>query len=190
MVDLDSPWSIFDPKRENNLIKQIEGLNIHNVFSNINFPENVYIHPNAVVDKNARIEGPCYIGDGAVVKHSAYLRPGSCICKGAVVGHSTEIKNSILLPYSKASHFNYVGDSIIGCYTNLGAGVKIANVRNDNNYIIIKGENVLIHTNLKKFGSLIGDNSSLGCNSVCNPGSVLLPESSFSPNSVISGVKE
>jgi len=186
-INFTKPWALFDPKNNDNLINQLIKINLTNKSSRINSPNNIFIHPNAIVDKNARIEAPCYIGDGAIIKHSAYLRPGSCICKGAVVGHSSEIKNAILLPFSKAPHFNYVGDSIIGSYSNLGAGVKIANIRHDKKSIDIKGEGFMIPTNLEKFGSLIGDNCSLGCNSVCNPGSILIPNSSTPPNSIISG---
>ena len=97
--------------------------------------------------------GPCYIGANAEIRHSAYLRKGSWICEGAVVGHSTEVKNSIFLPNSKAPHFNYVGDSILGFDVNIGAGVKLSNVRNDRGEILVCKENgERVKSGLRKLG--------------------------------------
>lgn len=146
----------------------------------------VYIHQNAIIGENVKIEGPCYIGDGVEIRHSAYLRRGSWVCSGAVVGHSSEIKNSILLPGAKAPHFNYVGDSVLGFGVNLGAGVKLANVRNDRGTIkVTLPDGKRIDTGLKKMGSLIGDFSQLGCNVVTNPGTMIAQSSSVPPNETI-----
>jgi NDP-sugar pyrophosphorylase family protein len=116
------------------------------------------------------------------------LRKGSWIGEGALVGHSSEIKNSVLLPGSRAPHFNYVGDSILGFGVNLGAGVKLSNVRNDSRDVIVRmGDGERIETGLRKLGALIGDYSKLGCNVVTNPGAILAPSSMVSPNETVTG---
>ncbi|RZD47550.1 MAG: glucose-1-phosphate thymidylyltransferase, partial [Methanobacteriota archaeon] len=108
--------------------------------------------------------------------------------EGALVGHSSEIKNSVLLPGSKAPHFNYVGDSILGFGVNLGAGVKLSNVRNDGrDVIVIMEDGERIKTGLRKLGALIGDHSQLGCNVVTNPGAILATSSMVSPNETVTG---
>ena len=105
-----------------------------------------------------------------------------------MVGHSSEVKNSILLPNSKAPHFNYVGDSILGFGVNIGAGVKLSNVRNDGGDIAVTLENgERVDTGLRKLGALIGDDSQLGCNVVTNPGSIIVPCSMISPNETVTG---
>ena len=150
--------------------------------------DGIIIHPSAKIGDFVRIEGPCYIGANAEIRHSAYLRKGSWICEGALVGHSSEVKNSILLPNSKAPHFNYVGDSIIGFDANLGAGVKLSNVRNDRGEVPIFLENIgRIGSGLSKMGALIGDKSQLGCNVVTNPGAIIAPSSMIAPNETVTG---
>jgi NDP-sugar pyrophosphorylase family protein len=100
----------------------------------------------------------------------------------------TEVKNSILLPGSKAPHFNYVGDSILGRNVNLGAGTKLSNIRHDRREILVKIENRdRVNTGLRKFGALIGENSQLGCNVVTNPGSILATNSMVPPNETVTG---
>ena len=175
----EEPWEILSPG-DNGLISQLlqmQGLQ-----------EGVFIHPDASIGECVRIEGPCYIGANAEIRHSAYLRKGSWICEGAVVGHSSEVKNSVLLPYSKAPHFNYVGDSILGFGVNIGAGVKLSNVRNDRGEVVVTLENgERIDTGLRKLGALIGDGSQLGCNVVTNPGAMVAPSSMIAPNETITG---
>jgi len=150
--------------------------------------DGVFIHPSAKIGECVEIEGLCYIGENAEIRHGAYLRKGSWICRDSVVGHSSEVKNSILLPGSKAPHFNYVGDSILGKNVNLGAGTKLSNIRNDRREILVKiGNNERINSGLKKFGALIGENSQLGCNVVTNPGSILAPNSMVNPNETVTG---
>ena len=148
----------------------------------------VFIHPSAKVADCVEIEGLCYIGENVEIRHGAYLRRGSWICKDALVGHSTEVKNSILLPGSKAPHFNYVGDSILGSKVNLGAGTKLSNIRNDRRDIIVTlGDGERKTTGLKKMGAIIGENSQLGCNVVTNPGSILATNSMVPPNETVTG---
>lgn len=177
--DSDSPWMIFSTDG-NNIIRQIVELT--------GSEEGVFIHPSADIGEFVKIEGPCYIGEKVVVRHSAYLRKGTWLCKGSLVGHSTEIKNSVLLPGSKAPHFNYVGDSIIGHGVNLGAGAKLSNVRNDRREIQIRLEDgTKVNTGLVKLGAIIGDGCQLGCNVVTNPGTLIPPNSFISPNESVRG---
>ncbi len=146
------------------------------------------IHPTAKIGDYVSIEGACYIGPGAEIKNGAFLRRGSWICSGAIVGHCSEVKNSILLPGSKAPHFNYVGDSIIGSGANLGAGAKISNVRNDRGTIPVtnkKGER--FDSGMRKLGAMVGDGSQLGCNVVTNPGTIISPGVMIPPNETVSG---
>ena len=193
--DKNNPWSILSTKVNDSIIQQIKNLKLEyparNDSNKLTLDESkgpIYIHPSAKIGDYALIEGPCYIGKGAEIRHSAFLRAGSWICENAIVGHSSEIKNSVLLPRSKAPHFNYVGDSIIGFDVNIGAGAKISNVRNDRRNIIVNLENgKKINTELRKFGSLIGDGSEIGCNVVSNPGTILEPKTKINPNSTLKG---
>ena len=153
--------------------------------------DGVFIHPSAEIGECVKIEGPCYIGKNTVVRHSAYLRKGTWMCEGSLVGHSTEVKNSILLPKSKAPHFNYVGDSILGFGVNLGAGAKLSNVRNDRREVIVTLEGgSKLETGLRKFGALVGDESQLGCNVVTNPGVLICPGTLIPPNETVTGWRD
>jgi NDP-sugar pyrophosphorylase family protein len=137
--------------------------------------QHILIEEDAVVEPGAYIQGPCIIGRGAVVRHGAYVRPGTLAGAESLIGHCTETKNCLLLPHSKAPHFAYVGDSILGNRVNLGAGVKLADLRLDNRTITIKVNGQRYSTGLHKMGAIIGDDSHLGCNAVCNPGTILGP---------------
>ena len=178
--DENSPWEILGSNNGIFLGEQIRTTNREG--------DAIFIHPDAMVAESAVIEGPCYIGPNVVIRHGAYLRGGVWICNDSVVGNSSEIKNSLLLPGAKAPHFNYVGDPIIGANVNLGAGVKISNVRNDRGLVSVRlfdGERV--QTNLRKMGALIGDGSQIGCNSVTNPGALIGPDSMINPNETVTG---
>ena len=176
--DLNRPWLILSSD-EGGLISQIEKLC---------GSERFFIHPSASIGEFVRIEGPCYVGKNAEIRHAALLRKGSWICEGSVVGHASEVKNSILLPNSKAPHFNYVGDSILGLDVNLGAGTKLSNVRNDRGPVPISNENgERFDSRLRKLGAIIGDGSQLGCNVVTNPGCIISPGKMINPNETVSG---
>jgi bifunctional N-acetylglucosamine-1-phosphate-uridyltransferase/glucosamine-1-phosphate-acetyltransferase GlmU-like protein len=139
------------------------------------------IHPTAVLEGAVRLErgawigphafvqGPCLIMAGAEVGHAALLRGGVVLGPGAKVGHASEVKRSLLLPHAKAPHFNYVGDSVLGSDVNLGAGVKLANLRLIPGAIRVAGT----ATGLRKLGAILGDRVSIGCNSVLAPGTVI-----------------
>lgn len=192
----NKPWNILNTGDSMSLIEQIIEMKIEErkdlrdlINVTIDTTDGpVHIHENATIGDYVRIEGPCYIGKGAEIRHSAYLRKGSWICDGSIVGHSSEIKNSLLLPGSKAPHFNYVGDSILGFNVNIGAGVKLSNVRNDKKNILVSlSENEKIDTQLRKFGALIGDGCEIGCNVVANPGTIIEPGIMISPNETLKG---
>lgn len=136
-------------------------------------PELISIGKGTRIEPGAYLEGPCIIGENCVIRHGAYLRGNVVVGNGCIVGHDTEIKHSILLDGAAASHFNYVGDSILGNRANLGAGVKCANLRLDHQMVSVVYQGKKILTQLKKLGAIVGDDAQLGCNSVTNPGTLL-----------------
>ena len=148
----------------------------------------VHIDISAKIEPEVHIIGPAYIGPDATIRHGAYIREFSWICANALVGHASETKHSILLPGAKAPHFNYVGDSVLGPNVNLGAGVKLSNLRNDGGevHVIISGER--IGSGLRKFGAIIGEDAQLGCNAVTNPGVVLGARCMVMPNTTVTGI--
>ncbi len=147
----------------------------------IRFGEGVIIEPGAY------IRGPCFIGDGTIIRHGAYIRGHVVTGNNCVIGHGTEIKRSILLDEARAGHFNYVGDSILGNRVNLGAGVKCANLRLDQQNVCVRIGKEKIDTRLHKLGAVIGDRGQLGCNCVTNPGTLLGPGVVCAPCQNITG---
>lgn len=143
----------------------------------------VYIAEGAVVEPTAYIQGPCYIGPHAEVRHGAYIRGQVYVGPHAVVGHTSEVKNSILFDHAKAAHFAYVGDSILGCHVNLGAGTKLANLPLKRSVIRYKNPvtGAIESSGLKKFGAILADNAQTGCNSVLSPGTILMPGTMVMP---------
>ena len=148
----------------------------------------IWIHKDAKVDETAKIIGPCIIDSNAEVRFNAYIRGNVIIGKHAVVGNSCEIKNSILFDYVQVPHFNYVGDSILGFKSHLGAGTIISNLKSDKLNICIKTKYEKIDTNLKKVGAFLGDYVEIGCNSVLNPGTIIGPNTSVYPLTSVRGV--
>lgn len=150
--------------------------------------EMVVIEEGATVEAFCLIEGPTYISRSAVVRHGAYLRGGVYLGPKCVAGHTTEVKDSLLMFDSKAAHFAYIGNSILGKQVNLGAGTKLANMRLDHKQIRLRHGSHYIETNLKKFGAIFSDYSQSGCNSVTNPGTILLNYSAVLPTKNASGI--
>lgn len=132
--------------------------------------EAISIGPGTVVEAGAYIQGPCFIGKKCQIRQGAYIRGDVITGDECIIGHTTEIKHSILLHHAYAAHFAYVGDSILGNNTNLGAGVKCANLRFDGESVAVKIDGKLLSTGLRKFGAIIGDCAQIGCNTVLNPG--------------------
>ena len=143
-----------------------------------------------MIEPSSHFIGPCFVGKNAIVRHGAYIRENSWICSTAVVGHCSEIKHSVLLPGAKAPHFNYVGDSILGGGVNLGAGVKLSNLRNDGGEVYLRIGDSRLASGLRKFGAILGEGCQLGCNAVTNPGTVLGNDSIVSPNVTITGIHD
>lgn len=151
----------------------------------------VYIAEGAVVEPTAYIQGPTYIGPGSEVRHGAYIRGQVYVGKDCVVGHATEVKASVFFDGAKAGHFAYVGDSILGRKSNLGAGTKLANLK-------LKGDQVAyldpqtrkkVKSVLRKFGAVVGDNVQTGCNSVLSPGTLMLPNTTVLPCEHVFGTR-
>ena len=154
-----------------------------------NYAENVYIANSAYIDSSARISGPTIIGENVRIDFNAYIHGNVIIDSEAVIGTGSEIKNSILLNTCKASHFNYVSDSLLGNQVRLGVGAVITNKRVDRTNIIIKlPDGTKIDTDSKRFGAIIGDNTRVGANSVINPGTIIGKNSLIYPLESVYGV--
>ena len=150
--------------------------------------ENIWIHKTAKVAKTASITGPAIICKNAEIRHCAFVRGNAIIGENSVVGNSTELKNVILFNNVQVPHYNYVGDSILGYKSHMGAGSITSNVKSDKKLVIVKNGKDKIETGLKKFGAMIGDNVEVGCGSVLNPGSVIGKNSNIYPLSSVRGV--
>ena len=149
---------------------------------------NIWIHEDAVIAKTAHIGAPCIIGAKTEVRHCAFIRGSALIGDGCVIGNSGEIKNAIIFDSVQVPHINYVGDSILGYRSHLGAGAVTSNVKADKTLVVIHAENGDIRTEQKKVGSMVGDFVEVGCNSVLNPGSVIGRNTTVYPLSFIRGV--
>ena len=150
--------------------------------------EDVWIHKDAKVFDSAYIGSPCIIGAGTEVRHCAFIRGNALVGEGAVVGNSTELKNVILFNKVQVPHYNYVGDSILGYKSHMGAGAVTSNVKSDKSLVKVKVGEKTIETGLKKFGAMLGDEVEVGCGSVLNPGSVIGSHTNIYPLSMVRGV--
>lgn len=150
--------------------------------------ENVWIAKSAKVAPTAYINGPVIIGKDAEVRHCAFIRGNALVGEGAVVGNSTELKNVILFDKVQVPHYNYVGDSILGYKSHMGAGSITSNVKSDKKLVVVKGKEVRMETGLKKFGAMLGDEVEVGCGSVLNPGTVVGSHTNIYPLSSVRGV--
>ncbi|HAB99501.1 MAG TPA: UDP-N-acetylglucosamine diphosphorylase [Parachlamydiales bacterium] len=139
-------------------------------------PELISIGRGTILEPGVYIQGPCILGKECVVRHGAYLRDMVICGDRCAIGHSAEIKHSILLDQANATHFTYVGDSILGNRVNLGAGVKCANLRLDRSEVSVSTQSGKVKTGLRKMGAILGDGSQIGCNCVLNPGTLIGPE--------------
>lgn len=135
--------------------------------------ERVYIGEGTVVEDGVMIVGPAIIGKNCKIRHGAYLRENVIVGDNCTVGNSCEIKNSLLHNNAQVPHFNYVGDSILGCKAHLGAGAALSNIKLAPENIWIEMDGQMFDTGLRKIGALLGDNTDIGCNSVLNPGSII-----------------
>ena len=148
----------------------------------------VWVHKAATVAPTAYLGAPCIIGAGTEVRHCAYIRGSALVGKNCVVGNSVELKNVILFDNVQVPHYNYVGDSILGYKSHMGAGAVTSNVKSDKTLVVVKNGDEKIETGLKKFGAMLGDFVEVGCNSVLNPGTVIGRNSNVYPLSCVRGV--
>ena len=148
----------------------------------------VWIAKDAVVFDSACILGPCIIDHGAELRQCAFVRGNAIVGKNAVVGNSCELKNVVLFDSVQTPHFNYVGDSILGYKSHMGAGSITSNVKSDKTLVVIKNGAEHIETGRKKVGAILGDYVEVGCNSVLNPGTVIGRHSNVYPVSCVRGV--
>ena len=150
--------------------------------------ETVWVHKTARVFESAYLGENIIIGKDAEVRHCAFLRSNALVGEGAVVGNSTELKNVILFDKVQVPHYNYVGDSILGYKSHMGAGSITSNVKSDKKLVVVKAANTHLETGLKKFGAMLGDEVEVGCGSVLNPGTVVGSNSNIYPLSSVRGV--
>ncbi|MBQ8531972.1 MAG: UDP-N-acetylglucosamine pyrophosphorylase [Clostridia bacterium] len=149
--------------------------------------ENIWIAKTAKVAPSASITGPCIIGENTEVRHCAFIRGNALIGNDCVVGNSTELKNVVLIGKVQVPHYNYVGDSVLGYGSHMGAGSITSNVKSDKTLVTVKVGNEKIETGLKKFGAILGDYVEVGCGSVLNPGTVIGSHSNIYPLSSVRG---
>ena len=177
------PWELL-PKISNFIVKLGEKLP-KDKFTQVT--EQIWIANSAKVAPTACINGPAIIDEEAEIRHCAFIRGNAIVGKGAVVGNSTELKNVILFNKVEVPHYNYVGDSILGFKSHMGAGSITSNVKSDKTLVVVKNGEKKIETGLKKFGAMLGDHVEVGCNSVLNPGTVIGRNSNIYPVSCVRG---
>jgi NDP-sugar pyrophosphorylase family protein len=144
--------------------------------------ELVFIGEGTMVEDGVMIKGPAIIGRNCQIRHNAYFRENVIVGDNCLVGNSCELKNALLFNNSQAPHFNYVGDSILGHKSHLGAGVKVSNIKLDGSNVTVEIDGKPFDTGLRKFGAMIGDGVDIGCNAVLNPGSVVGKGAIIYPN--------
>ena len=149
--------------------------------------EDIWVAKNAKVAPTACLNGPLIIDEEAEIRHCAFVRGNAIVGKGAVVGNSTELKNVVLFNKVQVPHYNYVGDSVLGFKSHMGAGSITSNVKSDKTLVTVRGAGESMATGLKKMGAMLGDYVEVGCNSVLNPGTVIGRESQIYPLSCVRG---
>ncbi len=149
--------------------------------------DDIWIHKTAKVFDSAYIAGPCIIGADTEVRQCAFIRGAALVGKGCVVGNSTELKNVIIFDNVQVPHYNYVGDSVLGYKSHMGAGSITSNVKSDKTLVHVKGDGFDMETGMKKFGAMLGDFVEVGCNSVLNPGTVIGHDTNIYPLSRVRG---
>lgn len=157
----------------------------------IRIGSDIWVAKSATVAPTASLHGPLIIDEEAEIRHCAFIRGSAIVGKGSVIGNSTELKNDIIFDSVQVPHYNYVGDSILGYKSHMGAGSITSNVKSDKTLVVVKDRydtKEEIETGLKKFGAMLGDYVEVGCNSVLNPGSVIGPHSNIYPLSRVRGV--
>ena len=197
IIDQDTPvWAFLDPNNPTGLKHRLNeklatfGSNHPSDVEFLTIDERkgpVHVEEGAVLEPHVHLIGPCLIESNVTIRSHAYVREYTWMMEGSLLGHASESKHALFLPGAKAPHFNYVGDSVLGSNVNLGAGVKLSNLRHDGEAIGIWLDDVRRATGLRKFGAIIGDGAQLGCNAVTNPGTVLGKSCMVHPNTTVGG---
>ena len=149
--------------------------------------DNIWIHKSVTIAPTATLNGPLIIDEGTEVRPGAFIRGKAIVGKNCVVGNSTELQNVVLFKTVQVPHYNYVGDSILGTHSHMGAGSITSNVKSDKTLVVVKDGDERIETGLKKFGAMLGDYFELGCNSVLNPGTMIGRHTNVYPLSCVRG---
>ena len=182
---VEYPWEVL-PRIKDFVLKLGPTLD-PNIYENKG--EGIWIARSALIAPTASINGPVIIGEDTEVRPGAFIRGSAIIGNNCVVGNSTEIKNDILFDNVQVPHYNYVGDSVLGYRSHMGAGSITSNVKSDKTLVTVKYmDGRSIETGLKKFGAMLGDFVEVGCNSVLNPGTVIGPDTNVYPLSMVRGV--
>ena len=147
----------------------------------------VWVHKTASIAPTAFLGAPCIIGPSTEVRHCAFIRGSALVGAGCVVGNSVELKNVILFDGVQTPHYNYVGDSILGFKSHMGAGSITSNVKSDKTLVVVRTGEERLETGRKKFGAILGDHVEVGCNSVLNPGTIIGRASRVYPLSSVRG---
>lgn len=183
LAGAEYPWEVL-PKISDFLVQLGENLSEDEF---VKTGENIWIHKTATVAPSASITGPAIICANAEIRHCAFIRGNALVGEGAVVGNSTELKNVILFNKVQVPHYNYVGDSILGYKSHMGAGSITSNVKSDKTLVAVKDEDEQLPIGLKKMGAILGDNVEVGCGSVLNPGTVIGRNTNVYPLSAVRG---
>ena len=183
LAGFDYPWQALSGIK--NLILAI-GPNLGEAYTEI--APTVWVHKTASIAPTAYLGAPCIIGPNTEVRHCAYIRGSALVGENCVIGNSVELKNVILFDCVQVPHYNYVGDSILGYKSHMGAGAVTSNVKSDKTLVVVKNGQEKIETGLKKFGAMLGDFVEVGCNSVLNPGTVIGRHSNVYPTSCVRGM--
>ncbi|MCI8326569.1 MAG: UDP-N-acetylglucosamine pyrophosphorylase [Lachnospiraceae bacterium] len=180
------PWEVL-PKIKDFIIELGNTLNAEQYEK---WGEDVWVAKTAKIAPTALLNGPLIIDEEAEIRHCAFIRGSVIVGKGCVVGNSTELKNVILFNSVQVPHYNYLGDSILGYKSHMGAGSITSNIKSDKTLVVVKDKNTgeEIKTGLRKFGAMLGDYVEVGCNSVLNPGTIVGSHSNIYPLSMVRGI--
>lgn len=184
LKEVTYPWEILSKIKD--IILEIGPTLDKDIYDNPS--EGVWVAKSAKVFPTAYLGSPCIIGENTEVRHGAFIRGNALVGNGCVVGNSVELKNVIISDNVQVPHYNYVGDSVLGFKSHMGAGSITSNVKSDKTLVIVNAGELKIETGLKKFGAMLGDYVEVGCNSVLNPGTVIGSHTNVYPTSSVRGV--